>query len=111
MRNAECGTNHEAIECKFLIPHSAFRVYTNPMAPPFVRQTVRHMDGYTPGEQPGVGDRVVKLNTNENPFPPSPKVMQAIRDVEAEALRRYPNPTADAFREAVAKLWGLSVDH
>ncbi len=81
------------------------------MAPPFVRQTVRHMEGYTPGEQPGVGDRVVKLNTNENPFPPSPKVMQAIRDVEAEALRRYPNPTADAFREAVGKLWGLSADH
>lgn len=81
------------------------------MAPQFVRQTVRHMDGYTPGEQPGVGDRVVKLNTNENPFPPSPKVMQAIREIESEALRRYPNPTADAFRAAVAKLWGLSIDH
>ena len=81
------------------------------MAPQFVRQTVRHMDGYTPGEQPGVGDRVVKLNTNENPFPPSPKVMAAIRDVEAEALRRYPNPTADLFRAAAGKLWNLSPDH
>ena len=80
------------------------------MAPQFVRQTVRHMDGYTPGEQPGVGDRVVKLNTNENPFPPSPKVMQAIREIEAEALRRYPNPTADAFRAAAAKLWGITPD-
>jgi histidinol-phosphate aminotransferase len=81
------------------------------MAPKFVRQTVRDMDGYTPGEQPGVGDRVVKLNTNENPFPPSPKVMAAIANIEAEALRKYPSPTADAFRHAAAKLWGVSVDH
>ena len=71
------------------------------------------MEGYTPGEQPGAGDRVVKLNTNENPFPPSDRVMAAIRNVEAEALRRYPNPTADAFRCAAAKLHaaaGVSVD-
>ncbi len=68
------------------------------------------MHGYTPGEQPGVGERVVKLNTNENPFPPSPKVMQAIREIEPEHLRRYPNPAADAFREAAAKLLGLSSD-
>jgi len=81
------------------------------MAPQFVRQSVRNMDGYTPGEQPGVGDRVVKLNTNENPFPPSPKVMQAIRELEAEALRRYPNPTADLFRAAAGKLWDVSADH
>ena len=81
------------------------------MAPTFVRATVRGMDGYTPGEQPGAADRVVKLNTNENPFPPSPKVMAAIRDVEAESLRRYPNPTADAFRAAAAKVHGLHVNN
>jgi histidinol-phosphate aminotransferase len=80
------------------------------MAPSFVRATVRGMDGYTPGEQPGIGDRVVKLNTNENPFPPSPRVMQAIREIEAENLRRYPNPTADAFRIAAAKLHGVTPD-
>jgi histidinol-phosphate aminotransferase len=74
--------------------------------PPFVRQTVREMDGYTPGEQPGVGERVVKLNTNENPFPPSPAVMRAIQSVEPEMLRRYPNPTADVFRDAAAKALG-----
>lgn len=68
------------------------------------------MDGYTPGEQPGVGERVVKLNTNENPFPPSPKVMQAIREIEAEQLRRYPNPTADAFRSVAAKLLDVTPD-
>ncbi len=80
------------------------------MAPTFVRSNVRAMDGYTPGEQPGVGERVVKLNTNENPFPPSPKVMQAIREIEAEQLRRYPNPTADAFRSVAAKLLDVTPD-
>jgi len=68
------------------------------------------MEGYTPGEQPGAGERVVKLNTNENPFPPSPKVMSAIRDVEAESLRRYPNPTADSFRAAAAEVLEVSPD-
>ncbi len=80
------------------------------MAPKFVRAHVRAMDGYTPGEQPRVGERVIKLNTNENPFPPSPKVLAAIRDVDAETLRRYPNPTAQRFREAAAKVLGVSSD-
>src|SRR3954463_6203078 len=80
------------------------------MAPKFVRANVRNMDGYTPGEQPGPGERVVKLNTNENPFPPSPRVMRAIREIDEETLRRYPSPTADTFRNAAAKLLGLSVD-
>ncbi|HEV2293872.1 MAG TPA: histidinol-phosphate transaminase [Tepidisphaeraceae bacterium] len=80
------------------------------MAPTFVRPAIRAMEGYTPGEQPGVGERVVKLNTNENPFPPSPKVMQAIREVEAESLRRYPNPTADSFRAAAAEVLSVTPD-
>lgn len=79
-------------------------------APKFVRANVRQMDGYTPGEQPAPGERVVKLNTNENPFPPSAKVMQAIREIEPELLRRYPNPNGDAFREAAAQVFGLSAD-
>ena len=74
------------------------------MAPSFVRANVRAMQGYAPGEQPGIGERVVKLNTNENPFPPSEKVMKAIREVESEVLRRYPNPTGELFRQAAAKL-------
>jgi len=78
------------------------------MAPTFVRANIRAMHGYTPGEQPSPGERVVKLNTNENPFAPSPKVMQAIREIEPEALRRYPHPTADAFREAAAKVLGVA---
>lgn len=78
------------------------------MAPKFVRSNVRQMDGYTPGEQPAPGERVVKLNTNENPFPPSPKVMAAIREIEPEMLRRYPNPVGHAFRTAAGKVLGIS---
>ena len=80
------------------------------MAPKFVRPNIRQMEGYTPGEQPAPGERVVKLNTNENPFPPSPKVMQAIREVEPEVLRRYPNPVGQMFRDAAAERFGLSAD-
>jgi histidinol-phosphate aminotransferase len=80
------------------------------MAPSFVRPAVRDMDGYTPGEQPGPGERVVKLNTNENPFPPSPLVLRAIQEVEPEMLRRYPNPNADLFRNAAAKVLGVTPD-
>ena len=68
------------------------------------------MDGYTPGEQPGVGERVVKLNTNENPFPPSPAVIRSIQEIEPEMLRRYPNPRADHFRNAAAKVLGVAPD-
>jgi histidinol-phosphate aminotransferase len=82
-----------------------------PTLPDFVRTNVRAMHGYAPGEQPGAGERVVKLNTNENPFPPSPKVLQAIREVEAEHLRKYPDPVAQPFRVAAAKLWGLTPEH
>lgn len=80
------------------------------MAPQFVRANIRAMAGYTPGEQPSIGERVVKLNTNENPFPPSDKVMQAIAQIEPEMLRRYPNPTADTFRGAAAKIFGVDKD-
>jgi histidinol-phosphate aminotransferase len=80
------------------------------MAPSFVRSTVRQMAGYTPGEQPAPGERVVKLNTNENPFPPSPKVMQAIQQIEPEQLRRYPNATADKFRQVAASVLEVSPD-
>src|SRR5438132_8629837 len=80
------------------------------MAPQFVRANIRAMAGYTPGEQPSIGERVVKLNTNENPFAPSPKVMQAVASIEPELLRRYPNPTADVFRIAAAKVLAIDKD-
>src|SRR4051812_32524323 len=80
------------------------------MASPFVRANVREMQGYTPGEQPSAGERVVKLNTNENPFDPSPKGMRAIQQVEPEMPRRSPPPLADRFRHAAAKVHGVTPD-
>jgi histidinol-phosphate aminotransferase len=80
------------------------------MAPSFVRASVRDMDGYVPGEQPPMGARVVKLNTNENPYEPSPRVMAAMRNIESESLRRYPNPTADLFRETAAGVLDVTPD-
>jgi histidinol-phosphate aminotransferase len=77
------------------------------MGTPHPRDTVERMAGYTPGEQPGPGDRVVKLNTNESPFPPAPRVIEAIRSIDPESLRRYPPPLADAFREVAARVHGV----
>jgi histidinol-phosphate aminotransferase len=74
----------------------------------FLRPSVRAMAGYTPGEQPRGGD-VVKLNTNENPYPPSPRVAEAVREaLTGERLRKYPDPVGTRFREAAGK--ALDVD-
>lgn len=68
---------------------------------------IARMSGYTPGEQPR-GGSIIKLNTNENPYPPSARALQAIRDAAGENLRRYPDPLGTAFREAAARLHGVS---
>jgi histidinol-phosphate aminotransferase len=68
------------------------------------------MSGYVPGEQPAAGERVIKLNTNENPYPPSPKVIEAVRRVSADALRRYPQPFADDFRRVASKVHGVPLE-
>lgn len=73
------------------------------MSTPQPRSTVARMAGYAPGEQPRPGEKVIKLNTNENPYPPSPKVFEAIRSVSPESLRRYPQPMADDFRRVAAR--------
>ena len=74
---------------------------------PTPRATVANMAGYTPGEQPKPGEQVIKLNTNENPYPPSPRVLEAIRQVPPDALRRYPQPMADDFRAVAARVHGV----
>ncbi|NNM87625.1 MAG: histidinol-phosphate transaminase [Phycisphaerae bacterium] len=66
-----------------------------------IRKHITLMQGYTPGEQPA-DVSVVKLNTNENPYPPSPRVLSAINAITAEQLRRYPSPDAGDFRQAAA---------
>ena len=77
---------------------------------PCPRPNVAKMAPYVPGEQPGPGERVIKLNTNENPFPPSPRVLDAIRTIEPANLRRYPTPKADAFRDVAARVHGVSAN-
>ena len=69
----------------------------------YFRENIQKMTGYEPGFQPKTTD-VVKLNTNENPYPPSPKVIEAIKNLKPEQLRRYPQPLGDSFREAAAKV-------
>ena len=68
------------------------------------------MQGYAPGEQPQ-DLTTIKLNTNENPYPPSPEVAAALSAFDVASLRRYPNPIADEFRLIAADLHGLSLDN
>lgn len=69
----------------------------------YFRDNIERAKGYEPGFQPNQAD-VIKLNTNENPYPPSPMVMKAIAEIKPEQLRRYPDPMSNAFREAAAKI-------
>ena len=71
------------------------------------REAILQMTGYQPGEQPR-REKVVKLNTNENPYPPSAKVVEAIKQATAAGLQKYPDPMATAFRERAAEV--LSAD-
>jgi histidinol-phosphate aminotransferase len=66
-----------------------------------VRPLVRKLHAYVPGEQPKIRG-LVKLNTNENPYPPSPKVLKAVKDAVDGRLRLYPPPTAQRLREKLA---------
>ena len=68
-----------------------------------IRPLVLKLQGYVPGEQPKIKG-LIKLNTNENPYPPSPKVLAAVRAAVDGRLRLYPNPTAQLLREKLAKL-------
>ncbi len=67
----------------------------------YFRKNIEDLDGYVPGFQPS-GDDVVKLNTNENPYPPSPQAIEAIRNFDAATLRRYPQPLGDSFCKSAA---------
>jgi histidinol-phosphate aminotransferase len=81
-------------------PRSTIR---NPQS--LIRPLVRRLHAYVPGEQPKIKG-LIKLNTNENPYPPSPRVLAAVRAAVDGRLRLYPNPTAQALREKLAKLHG-----
>ncbi len=68
---------------------------------------VRRVVPYTPGEQPNKAS-IIKLNTNENPYPPSPMVRRVLEDFEQDRLRLYPDPTAMALRQALAEYYHVS---
>lgn len=76
----------------------------------FQRPHIEAMQGYVPGEQPQSAS-VIKLNTNENPYPPSPLVEEALNTLDIANLRRYPPPTAKEFREVAAKLHHVEPDN
>jgi histidinol-phosphate aminotransferase len=88
----------------------------------YFRDNIEQMKGYEPGFQPPTASlceanrggrqitEVVKLNTNENPYPPTPAVLKAIAEIKPEQLRRYPDPMGNVFREAAAKINGVEAD-
>lgn len=66
-------------------------------------KNIRKVEPYVPGEQPQ--NKVIKLNTNENPYPPSPKVAKALEEMEADRLRLYPDPTCGPLTEVLADFY------
>lgn len=72
------------------------------------KDNVRNVVPYTPGEQPKVCGTVIKLNTNEMPYPPAPGVREAVDALELEQLRLYPNTTAAPLAEALADYYGIT---
>lgn len=76
----------------------------------YLRPSIDAMTGYIPGEQPKPGTKIIKLNTNENPYPPSPAAIEVLRSLDSEWLRRYPDPYASDFRQAVSEALGVPAD-
>ncbi len=76
----------------------------------YFRENVELIKGYEPGFQPKQTD-IIKLNTNENPYPPSPEVMKVFEKVTAEQLRRYPDPVGNQFRQAAAEVHDLEPEN
>jgi histidinol-phosphate aminotransferase len=73
----------------------------------YFRQHIDEMAAYVPGEQPDAMGRVIKLNTNESPYPPSPAAMAVLHEFAPERLRLYPHPMAGRFRQVAAELHGM----
>lgn len=74
-----------------------------------IRQNVAGLSAYVPGEQP-TDPAIIKLNTNENPYPPSPAVLQVLQKSAPDWLRLYPDPVCLRLRESIARIHGCSVD-
>lgn len=76
----------------------------------FIKKSVQFMAGYTPGEQPA-DRRIVKLNTNENPYPPSPGIARAVKKFDVGKLRLYPNPVSLKLRRKIAEIHGCEIEN
>jgi len=76
----------------------------------FWTDTVKRLTPYVPGEQ-RLGNDIVKLNTNENPYPPSPSVLEAIANIDGHQLRRYPDPESVALRQTLASYHGVALEN
>ena len=76
----------------------------------YFRSNIAAMAGYMPGEQPR-DDGIIKLNTNENPYPPSPKVYAALKRAINPALRLYPEPLSDSLRAMAAIVYGVKAEN
>ena len=76
---------------------------------PYWSKRLEGVEPYVPGEQPREG-QFIKLNTNENPYPPSPGALRAIADAASDALRLYPKPECDELRQTIADYYGLSAE-
>lgn len=72
-------------------------------------KNIRRVDPYVPGEQPS-GEKLIKLNTNENPYPPAPGVERALREMDYSGLRKYPDPAASALAGSLAGYYGVGQD-
>ncbi len=76
----------------------------------YFRPAIDNMTGYIPGEQPKPGTAIIKLNTNENPYPPSPQAIEVLRNLDGEWLRRYPDPFAREFCQAASAALDVPAD-
>jgi histidinol-phosphate aminotransferase len=76
----------------------------------YFRKNIAALAGYIPGEQPR-DEGVIKLNTNENPYPPSPRVLAAVRKAINRSLRLYPEPLADSLRAVAASVYGVKPEN
>ncbi|TFB21708.1 histidinol-phosphate transaminase [Filobacillus milosensis] len=76
----------------------------------FWSSTVKKTKPYVPGEQP-IDTDIIKLNTNENPYPPSPYAIEAMREAVGEDLRKYPSPTVDDLRQVIAEREGVNASN
>lgn len=76
----------------------------------YFRTNVDAMASYVPGEQPQRGTQIIKLNSNENPYPPSPAALAVLQNIDGEWLRRYPEPFGGEFRQAASIVLGVPSD-